>query len=178
MTFHRLATLALAVAPYVGIGALIRYCQKNKDFSLNDELEISPLQRKALLVHFGYFLFVPILIEVFPDAPGLDILVGPAQTPSNVLHMVSCLAAENFFVTSAALGMILTQDSVPRWSLMTLAAQLAWNLKNHLSWYFLGNMLAPEGPLLFALADMVLIWPITAIYSHHFFTGKKVDKKD
>lgn len=176
--FSRLATLALATIPYIGVGALIRYCQKNKDCSLNDMLEISPLQRKALMVHFAYFLFCPILIEAFPDAPGLDILVGPTPAPSNTLLMLSCLAAENFFVTSTSLGMILAQDAVPRWSLMTPIAQLAWNLKNHVSWYFLAGTFAPEGPLLFALADIVIIWPITAIYAHNFFNGKKVEKKD
>jgi len=94
--------------------------------------------------------------------------------------MLSCLAAENFFVTSAELDMIDMQDSIPRWYLMAPFAQLAWNLKNHLAWYFLflADMLAPQGPLSFALADMVIIWPVVAICRHHFFTSKKVQKKD
>lgn len=175
----RLQTLSLLVIPYVALASIIRYCQKNNQrFGLNDELEITPLQRKALTVHFLYFVGVPIAIEAFPDAPGLDVLVGPEPSPSNVLFMVSCLAAENFFVTSTSLAMILLrEDSVPRWALMTPFAQLLWNLKNHVSWFFLGSTFAPQGPLLFALLDMVIIWPIVAIYGHHFVTAK-VEKKD
>ena len=121
------------------------------------------------------------MIEVFPDLPIIDALVGPtdASFPTiNVQFMLSCLAAENFFVTAAVLGMIDMQDSAPRWSLMAPFAQLAWNLKNHLAWYFLADGLAPQGPLPFALVDMVIIWPVIAIYGHHFFTAKKVQKKD
>eukprot|EP00578_Thalassiosira_sp_NH16_P007847 CAMPEP_0181122414 /NCGR_PEP_ID=MMETSP1071-20121207/25296_1 /TAXON_ID=35127 /ORGANISM="Thalassiosira sp., Strain NH16" /LENGTH=75 /DNA_ID=CAMNT_0023207373 /DNA_START=202 /DNA_END=429 /DNA_ORIENTATION=+ len=73
--------------------------------------------------------------------------------------------------------MILTQETVPRWALLTPFAQLAWNLKNHVAWYFLGNHFAPEGPLIFALLDMVLIWPITGIYAHHFVTARNVGPK-
>lgn len=178
---NRLQIGMLALLPYACIGAIIQYCHKNKDCSLGDQLEVTPLQRKSLLVHLAYFIGVPIMIEVFPDLSIIDALVGPTDTSfptTNVQFMLSCLAAENFFVTSTALGMIVMQDSVPRWSLMAPFAQLAWNLKNHLSWYFLADGLAPQGPLPFALADMVIIWPVVAIYGHHFFTAKKVQKKD
>lgn len=178
MKFDRLATLALATAPYVAMGMLFRYIKKREDMSLSDELEVTPLQRKAMLVHFGYFIFVPIMIEAFPDTPGIDFLVGSLPNPTNVSFMTTCLAAENFFVTSTALGVLLSLKTLPRWSLMTPYAQLAWNLKNHVHWFFLGKKFAPEGPLLFALVDIVLIWPITAIYGQHFLTGKKVEKKD
>jgi len=178
MEFSRLATLALISVPYVGIGGLIRYCQKSEGISLEDELEITPLQRKALLVHFGYFVVCPILIEAFPDAPGVNELIGTTPSNTNVLYMMICLAAENFFVTSASLGMLLTQKSVPRWAMMTPIAQLAWNLKNHVAWFFMGGTFAPEGPLYFALLDMSIIWPITATYGYNFLYGKKVEKKD
>ena len=89
--------------------------------------------------------------------------------------MMTCLASENFFVISTALGMVLRKkETVPRWAMMPPYAQLAWNLKNHFAWWFLAA--TPEGPLKFALADMVIIWPITAIYCNHFLNGKK--KKD
>lgn len=169
----RISSLALSISPYLLFGAFIQFCRKSKDIDFSDELEITPLQRKALMVHLAYFITVPILIEVFPDAPGIDILVGPMPSPSNILHMLQCLAAENFFVTSTALGFILSQDSVPRWGLMPVFAQLAWNLKNHLSWWFLGKTFAPEGPFPFAVADMVIIWPIVYIYGGHFFSAKK-----
>mmetsp|Transcript_36838 Transcript_36838/g.89255 ORF Transcript_36838/g.89255 Transcript_36838/m.89255 type:complete len:208 (-) Transcript_36838:1047-1670(-) len=185
--FDRFATLALCSLPYAGMGALIYYCRRRRSKNegrsgisvddlndLNDDIEITPLMRKALLVHFSYFLFCPILIEAFPDAPGLDILIGPSPpSPNNIMHMITCLAAENFFVTSTALGMILLQEDskVPRWALMTPFAQLAWNLKNHVSWFFMAKTFAPEGPLLFALADMSIIWPICGIYGYQFLYG-------
>ncbi|KAL3924529.1 MAG: hypothetical protein SGILL_000993 [Bacillariaceae sp.] len=180
MSAGRPLALGLAIAPYLAMGSLIQYCRTRKSaWSLNDQLEITSLHRKALQVHFWYFLLVPILIEVFPDAPGLDVLVGPPPNPdNNMLHMITCLAAENFFVTSTALGMILMQESVPRWALLTLFSQLAWNLKNHLSWFFLGGRMAPEGPMPFAVIDMILIWPIVYVYARHFLYGPKVDKKD
>mmetsp|Transcript_36839 Transcript_36839/g.89261 ORF Transcript_36839/g.89261 Transcript_36839/m.89261 type:complete len:197 (-) Transcript_36839:1046-1636(-) len=185
--FDRFATLALCSLPYAGMGALIYYCRRRKNrgsgtsLDLNDNIQITPLVRKALMVHFSYFLFCPILIEAFPDAPGLDILIGPSPpSPNNIMHMITCLAAENFFVTSTALGMILLQEDskVPRWALMTPFAQLAWNLKNHISWFFMAKTFAPEGPLLFALADMTIIWPICGIYGYHFlYGGTKADSK-
>lgn len=132
-----------------------------------------------MLVHFGYFVVCPILIEAFPDAPGVAELIGSAPTePSNVVYMMTCLAAENFFVTSTSLGMMLTQKSVPRWAMMTPIAQLAWNLKNHISWFFLSGTFAPEGPLYFALMDMLVIWPITCVYGYNFFYGTKDEKKE
>ena len=124
--------LALAALPYVGFGAFIQYCQKYLDLSEHIDTT-DPILRKALYVHFWYFISVPIMIEVFPDAvPGIDYLVGtmPPTYTSNGFHMLQCLAAENFFVTSASLGFLLTQRSVPRWTFMTPFAQLAWNLKN------------------------------------------------
>ena len=172
----KLETLFLLMLPYAGIAGLVQYCNKNKDCSLNDQLVITPLQRKALLVHFWYFIGIPIQMEVFQDVPGIEFLVGHLPPPSNVHFMLSCLAAENFFVTSAALGMILLQDSVPRWALMVPFAQLAWNLKNHIAWFFLGNYFAPEGALPFALLDILIIWPIVAVYAHHFVSAKKVEK--
>ena len=177
MGSSRLAKLSLSLTPYLAMGALMHYCRKRKN--LQDQLEVTPLLRKALMVHFVYFIGVPINIEVFPDIPGLDSLVGPFPTSTgNVFHMIQCLAAENFFVVSTALGFILMQKSVPRWTLMTPYAQIAWNLKNHIDWWFLAGTFSPEGPLPFALADMVLIWPIAAIYSHHFLTAKKAEKKN
>lgn len=172
---ERLSAMALTAIPYVGMGALIQYCRKKK--ILDEPMEITPLMRKALLVHFWYFIAIPINIEVFPDVPGFDFLVGtlpPATT--NGFHMIQCLAAENFFVAASSLGFLLTQSSVPRWALMTPFAQLAWNLKNHLSWFFIP--LAPEGRMPFALVDMILIWPITAVYAYHFVSAKKNEKKD
>ena len=173
----KLVTMALAALPYVGFGALILYCRMNTALNLNNQMEITPLMRKALHAHFWYFIACPIMIEVFLDAvPGLNYIVGtmpPATT--NGRHFLQCLAAENFFVTSVSLGFILNQSSVPRWALMTPFAQLAWNLKNHLSWFFIP--LAPEGRMPFAFADMVLIWPITAVYVHTLFTTKKSSKK-
>lgn len=171
----RITTLLLLSYPYLGIYQLYRWCRTR---NLNDKLPVTPLLRKALMVHLIYFIGVPVLMEAFQDAPGLDILVGPAPEPSNVHFMLSCLAAENFFVTSTALAMILTQDTVPRWAMFTPLAQIAWNLKNHVAWLFLGSHYAPEGPLLFALADIVLIWPITAIYAHHFITATESKKEN
>jgi len=168
----RLTTLLLLCVPYAGTYGIYHWCRRHRN--LNDEVEVTPLLRRGLAVHFLYFVGVPVLMEAFQDAPGIDFLVGPAPAPSNVLFMLSCLAAENFFVTSTALAMILLQETVPRWTLLTPIAQLAWNLKNHVAWYFLGNHFAPEGPLLFALLDMVLIWPITGIYAHHFVTARNV----
>jgi len=180
MQFSRLATLALISIPYLGVGALIRYCQKKEGISLEDEMEFTPLTRKAMLVHFGYFVVCPILIEAFPDAPGVPQLIGTMPVgSSNVLFMMICLAAENFFVTSTSLGMLLlTKKSVPRWAMMTPIAQLAWNLKNHVAWFFLSGTFAPEGPLYFALVDMSVIWPITGIYAYNFLNGKKMEKKE
>ena len=183
--FNRFATLALCSLPYAVMGVFIYYCNRRSSnktsCNLKADIEITPLMRKALLVHFSYFLFCPILIEAFPDLPGLDVLVGPTQSQpatSNIMHMITCLAAENFFVTSTALGMILLattndeeQSKVPRWVLMTPLAQLAWNLKNHISWFFMADTFAPEGPLLFALADMSIIWPICGIYGYQFLYG-------
>jgi hypothetical protein len=177
----RLSVLALSLLPYAGLGSLIQFCRKTKALDLNDTLEITPLMRKALLVHFWYFIAIPLNIEVFPDVPGIEILVGSMEkitngvATTNGFHMLQCLAAENFFVTSAALGFILMQSSVPRWTLMTPFAQLAWNLKNHLSWFFIP--IAPEGRMPFALADISLIWPITAVYLHFFFNANKIEKK-
>ena len=170
--------MVLAIMPYVTFGAFIQYCKNTKAINWNDDIQITSLMRKALNVHFWYFIAVPIMIEVFPDAvPGLDFLVGtlPPTTTTNGFHMIQCLAAENFFVTSAALGFLLTQDVVPRWTFMTPFAQLAWNLKNHLSWFFIP--LAPEGRMPFALVDIALIWPITAVYAYTFFSTNKVTKK-
>ncbi|CAJ1967430.1 unnamed protein product [Cylindrotheca closterium] len=176
MQFSRLATLALISVPYVGIGALIRYYKKTDGISLDDEMEITPLQRKAMWVHLGYFAMVPIMIEAFQDLPGLDVVIGSRSTePSNISYMMICLASENFFVSCTCLGMLLTQTKVPRWAMMTPISQLAWNLKNHVAWYFMSGTFAPEGPLLFALLDMAVIWPITAVYGYNFLYA---DKKD
>ena len=173
---ERLSALGLALLGYVGFGAFIQYCRTTKAIDLmNDNIEITPLMRKALLVHFWYFIAIPINIEVFPDVPGFDYLVGtlPTINETNGFHMLQCLAAENFFVASTAIGFILFQPNsiVPRWTLMTPLAQLVWNLKNHLSWFFIP--FAPEGRMPFAVLDMALIWPITAVYLHFFFTAKK-----
>ena len=166
--FDRFATLALCSLPYAGVGELLQSPQQQD------------LMRKALLVHFSYFLLLPILVEAFLDAFGLGVLIGPTPlqlATSNIMHMRTCLAAENFFVTSTALGMILLtaahdkEPKVPRWTLMTPLAQLAWNLKNHISWFFMADTFAPEGPLLFAFADMAIIWPICGIYGYQFLYG-------
>jgi hypothetical protein len=169
----RLPSLALSLAPYAGLGALIQYSRTK--LNLEENLKATPLLRMALWVHFLYFIGVPINLEVFPDVPGIDKLVGSVEYPAttNGLHMMTCLAAENFFVTSTALGFLLYADQFPRWTMMPVFAQLAWNLKNHLSWYFIP--LAPEGRMPFALVDMVLIWPITAIYGHFYFTAASND---
>ena len=172
----RLQTFILLMFPYAGIAGLIQYCKKNKEYSMNDQLVITPLQRKALLVHFWYFIGIPIQMEIFQDLPGIEYLVGQPPPPSNAHFMLTCLAAENFFVTSTALGMILLQSSAPRWALMAPFAQLAWNLKNHIAWFFLGNHFAPEGALPFALLDILIIWPIVAVYAHHFVSAKKIEK--
>ena len=181
MQFSRLATLALISVPYLAIGGLVRYCQKTDGIGLEDEMAITPLTRKAMLVHFGYFVALPISIEAFPDAPGVPELIGSLPTePSNVFYQMVCLAGENFFVISTALGMLLMKKSVPRWAMMTPIAQLAWNLKNHVAWFFMAGTFAPEGPLYFSLMDMAIIWPITAIYASNFLSGKKAtsEKKD
>lgn len=176
---ERITTIALACLPYAGLGAFITFCRIRKSIEWNDQIEMTPIMRKALTVHFWYFIAVPVMIEAFAtDIPGLDFLVGSLPPPTtNGFHMIQCLAAENFFVTSVALGFLLTQQVVPRWTLMTPFAQIAWNLKNHLSWYFIP--LAPEGRMPFAVVDMFLIWPITAVYIHNFFNAKRdIEKKD
>ena len=178
----RFINIALAVMPYVGFGAFIQYCNQTKTINWDDDITITPLMRKALHVHFWYFITVPIMIEVFPDTiPGLNFLVGTLPPMStNGFHMIQCLAAENFFVTAASLGFLLRSQNnnyVPRWTFMTPFAQLAWNLKNHLSWFFIP--LAPEGRMPFALIDIVLIWPITTIYVRTFFSpAANQQKKD
>jgi len=179
MQFSRLATLALISIPYLGIGALVRYCTKTDGISLDDEMEITPLQRKAMWIHFGYFVACPVLMEAFTDAPGISELVGSLPTESsNVFYMMTCLASENFFVTSTCLGMLLRQKkSVPRWAMMTPIAQLAWNLKNHVAWFFMSGIFAPEGPLYFALLDMSVIWPICGVYGYNFLYATKDEKK-
>ena len=176
----RFSSLALSTAPYVALGALALYVQSSKNMDWNDALETTTLQRTALWVHLSYFITVPILIEVFPDLPGMDILVGPTMPrPSNMRHMLQCLAAENFFVTSTALACLLANASAPRWTWMPVWAQLMWNLKNHVSWWFLGKVFCPEGPFLFAVADMCIIWPIVGIYGYNFFsTTAGSDKQD
>ena len=153
---ERITTIALACLPYAGLGAFIKFCRIRKSIEWNDQIEMTPIMRKALTVHFWYFIAVPVMIEVFAtDIPGLDFLVGSLPPPTtNGFHMIQCLAAENFFVTSVALGFLLTQQVVPRWTLMTPFAQIAWNLKNHLSWYFIP--LAPEGRMPFAVSHVLL----------------------
>ena len=117
----KLVLALAALLPYVGFGAFIQYCRKNLD--LNAHIDTTgPLLRKALYVHFWYFISVPIMIEAFPDAvPGIGYLVGtmPPTDTSNGFHMLQCLAAENFIVTSASLRFRLTQCSVPRWTFLS-----------------------------------------------------------
>ena len=112
--------LVLALA---ALRAFIQYCRKNLDLNAHiDTTATGPLLRKALYVHFWYFISVPIMIEAFPDAvPGIGYLVGtmPPTDTSNGFHMLQCLAAENFIVTSASLRFRLTQCSVPRWTFLS-----------------------------------------------------------
>ena len=86
----RLQIGMLALLPYACIGAIIQYCHKNKDCSLGDQLEVTPLQRKALLVHLAYFIGVPIMIEVFPDLHIIDALVVRRIPPSQQPMYSSC----------------------------------------------------------------------------------------
>ena len=169
----RALALSLAVLPYVVFGAFLVRSSRKSNF-LDGPIEITPMLHKALLVHFWYFIGVPISIEVFPDLiPHSDYLIGTlVPSTSNGAHMISCLAAENFFVTATALGVILMQANnnnvgVKRWMFLAPLAQLTWNLKNHLSWFLIP--LAPEGRMPFAVLDMLLIWPITVIYLQHYF---------
>eukprot|EP00977_Amphora_coffeiformis_P020538 scaffold8363_cov163-Amphora_coffeaeformis.AAC.3 len=120
---------------------------------LREDVVLSPWQRRAMLIHFASGHFHECVLH--DDA--MD------------------MAAENFFVTSAALGFLLGSWSSSLSSLskkkdkksprqlsrvgrlMTPLAQLAWNLKNHVArGRFLGNkyVLPRQGPLPFAMLDI------------------------
>merc|ERR1712032_1615860 len=157
--------------------ALIRYCYRNKN--LNDLMEITPLCHKALYVHLSYFCVCPFLIQVFPDFLELDLIVGATQDPfpqTNYVYMLACLASCDFFVSSMPLySIVALQGASVRRSVMLIPiGQLAWNIRNNFVWLFFADSFSPQGPILFTYFDIAIIWPIAAIYAHHFFTAKLV----
>ena len=119
-TFGALERGISLLFPYAGLGAIINYCNSSESNSLGGSVEVTPLLRNGLYAHLAYFIGIPIFMECFPDAPGVDYLVGALPANSNAVLQLTCLAGENFFVASAALIGVLSQTSVPRYAMLPI----------------------------------------------------------
>jgi len=169
---------ASLLIPFGTVAFFILFSQMNGgEYALNASVQITDLQRAALIVHGLYFIVLPFSFELmieklpFPGCPQ-KYRFGKVNKPDNLYWMMTCLSAELFFVGAVAFLLIASQTEVPRWALILPIAQCAYNMKNDLLWVGFGNTLSPiKERISIMLLDWLVIGTCLIIYIHHFFTA-------
>jgi len=174
--------LLTVLLPHAVVGYLIYVAgtSADSDRPLEVSIPISGLLRFALTAHGLYFIILPfwfeLAVEKLPmgfEMPGLgeDTFFGKMPERSdNLFWMLTCLAGELFFVAAVLVLLMAWVTEVPRWTLIVVMAQCAYNMKNSLIWCFLGNVFSPiKKRVTFMFLDWASIAAFFLIYLLAFF---------
>mmetsp|Transcript_10304 Transcript_10304/g.15596 ORF Transcript_10304/g.15596 Transcript_10304/m.15596 type:complete len:197 (+) Transcript_10304:157-747(+) len=139
---------------------------------LSEMVEMTPLAKKALLLHAGYFASCIFSFEILIEDYPMNTTGSIPASPDNLFWQMTCLSGELFFVTMCAYGLMASQDAVPRWTWLIPFAQTSYNLKNSLIWTLLYSIFSPVGkPIELMKLDAVLIAGLFVTYVYTFFTA-------
>lgn len=170
---------ASLLIPFGTVAFFVWFCQSQGGaFALDASVDVSNLQRIALIVHGVYFVCLPFSFELmveklpFPGCPEEYRFGKIPERPDNLFWMMTCLSGELFFVGAVILLLMASQTVVPRWALILPIAQCAYNIKNDLLWVGFGNVFSPIGKRMsIMMLDWIVIGACMAVYIYHFFTA-------
>lgn len=144
---------------------------KSRD-RLGEMVEVTPLAKKALTLHAGYFASCILSFEILIQDYPMNTTGSIPASPDNLFWQMTCLSGELFFVSMCAYGLMASQDYVPRWTWLIPFAQTSYNLKNSLIWTVLYPTFSPVGkPIELMKLDAVLIVGLFLTYVYTFFTA-------
>ena len=139
-------------------------------------MEMTPLAKKALTLHAGYFASCILSFEILIQDYPMNTTGAIPASPDNLFWQMTCLSGELFFVSMCAYGLMASQDVVPRWTWLIPLFQMSSNLSNSFILIFFSSVGKETGkPIeLIQKLDTVLIAGLLITYVYTFFTASVV----